>query len=97
MLRVVSFSSFAKHRNILAPGYSHSAAASGLPLVHPSAGLVLVILIAVGCLLLVARMVNFVLVNLVAQLVQLAAAVFFRVLALIMLIVILAALVLAHL
>jgi hypothetical protein len=56
-----------------------------------------VILIAVGCLLLVARMVNFVLVNLVAQLVQLAAAVFFRVLALIMLIVILAALVLAHL
>jgi hypothetical protein len=53
---------------------------------HPSDALVLVILIAVAFIMIVVRVVNFVLVNLVSHLVQVATVVFSRLLLMIVVI-----------
>lgn len=75
MSRISTFLSIATHRVGAASAYPHTSAAPSVALAHAAAGPVLVaVILGIGCVMLVSR-VNSVLVNLVSQLVQIAAAV----------------------
>jgi hypothetical protein len=95
MPRIVTLLSLASHR---AAVFVHHVrpAVSVVPPVHPSAGLLLVIVIAIVCVMVVMRLVSFVFVTVVSQLAQIAAEVFGRILMLFAVIAVLVALVLAH-
>ena len=95
MSRISTFQSIATHRAGLASVFPHTPAASAIPPAHlPSGPVIVVVLMGIGFLVLVSR-VNSVLVDLISQLVQVAAAVG-RMLILILAIVVIAAFVLLH-
>ena len=95
MSRITTLLAVATHRIGIAPIYAHTPAAPTVSLPHPvSAPLLIAVLLGIGVIALMAR-VNSVLVDLVSQLVQVAAAVG-RMLMLILVLVIIGALVLLH-
>jgi hypothetical protein len=93
MTRLVTFLSLASHRVTLTH-HPSAPAASSITSLHPSALLVLAILVFVTCITLVARLVRLVAVNLVAQFVQVAAEVFGRMLLVVMVVGVLVTLIL---
>lgn len=95
MSRIATLLSVATHRIDVASVYPHTSAAPAVSVAHPAAGpLLIAVLLGIAVLALVAR-VNSALVNLVSQLIQVAAAVG-RMLILILVLVIIGSLMLLH-
>lgn len=95
MSRIATLLSVATHRIDVASVYPHTPAAPAASIAHPAAGPILIaVLLGIAVLALVAR-VNSALVNLVSQLIQVAAAVG-RMLILILVLVVIGSLMLLH-
>ena len=95
MSRITTLLAVATHRIDVASIYPHTPAAPAVSLPHPVSGpLLIAVLLGIGVILLMSR-VNSVLVDLVSQLVQVAAAVG-RMLILLLVLVVLGSLILLH-
>ena len=95
MSRIITLLAIATHRIDAASIYPRTTAAPAVSMPHPVSGPLLVaVLLGIGVIMLTAR-VNSILVDLVSQLVQVAAAVG-RMLILILVLVVIAALILLH-
>jgi hypothetical protein len=95
MTRLVTFLSLASH-HVAVTTRPSAPAASAVTSLHPQVLLLIALLVVIACVTVVVRIVNFVVVNLVAQFVQVAAAVFRRTLAMIVVLAIVTALLVRH-
>jgi hypothetical protein len=95
MFRITTLLSVATHRMVAASIYPRASAAPAISITHSAAGaLIVAVLLGVGVVVLMSR-VNSVLIDLVSQLVQVAAAVG-RMLILILVLIVIGTLILLH-